>query len=272
MKSLSISDYQKVELNILKQIHDFCESRGITYFLYYGSLLGAIRHGGPIPWDDDIDIAMPRKDYDRFIREYEDSAEFRLYASERGNSVIRNARVCDVKQTEVKLKLKFTSEKTGVWVDVDALDGLYDDAQMEDWRRRRIRYYVGRMLESRRGLYWIRDSRTFGVMCKRIFKRLVFPLFRKRWLRQFYALIKRVDYETAQRCACLMVLTYGEREYIQKEWVSKRRLVDFAGIKVWVPAEAEKILESIYGDWRTPIRPDGEKYSSHYLSVSQRGA
>lgn len=60
---------QLLELRILKEIDRVCRELGITYFLDSGSVLGALRHGGFIPWDDDIDLGMPRADYDRFVAE-----------------------------------------------------------------------------------------------------------------------------------------------------------------------------------------------------------
>ena len=65
-KYLSAREVQLCELEILKQYIKFCEKHKLTYFIYAGSLLGAIRHKGFIPWDDDIDVIMPRPDYEKF--------------------------------------------------------------------------------------------------------------------------------------------------------------------------------------------------------------
>ena len=68
MKELSIQEIHEGTLGILKKIIDICDKVGVNYYLAYGSLIGAVRHGGFIPWDDDIDIAMPREDYEQFIK------------------------------------------------------------------------------------------------------------------------------------------------------------------------------------------------------------
>ena len=65
-----ISEIRAIQLDIMQDIHDFCEQNSIRYFLCAGTLIGAIRHNGYIPWDDDIDIMMPRPDYDRFMDIY----------------------------------------------------------------------------------------------------------------------------------------------------------------------------------------------------------
>jgi LPS biosynthesis protein len=73
-----IQELRSIQMGILNEVHRFCETQGITYFLSSGSLLGAVRHGGYIPWDDDIDIYMPRKDYERLLREFKDNEQFKL--------------------------------------------------------------------------------------------------------------------------------------------------------------------------------------------------
>jgi lipopolysaccharide cholinephosphotransferase len=68
MKVIKIEELKKIQLDILTEIDTFCRKNNIKYFLGFGTLLGAIRHKGYIPWDDDIDICMPRESYDRFIQ------------------------------------------------------------------------------------------------------------------------------------------------------------------------------------------------------------
>ena len=66
MGSLSLEEIKKVELDALCELDRVCKAHGLSYFLAYGTLLGALRHQGFIPWDDDVDVHMPREDYERF--------------------------------------------------------------------------------------------------------------------------------------------------------------------------------------------------------------
>lgn len=81
MKNLSIEEIKEIQLQILDEVNNFCEKEGIEYFLGYGTLIGAVRHKGYIPWDDDIDIVMKRDQYETFLSKFNSSSRiFKVYS------------------------------------------------------------------------------------------------------------------------------------------------------------------------------------------------
>lgn len=70
MRRIGNEELKKIQLDILVDVDKYCVNNNISYSLAYGTLIGAVRHKGYIPWDDDIDIIMPRTDYERFVREF----------------------------------------------------------------------------------------------------------------------------------------------------------------------------------------------------------
>lgn len=136
MTRMTTEEVQRVSLDVLRHIDEFCKAKDITYFLDAGTLIGAMRHGGFIPWDDDADVLMPRQDYDRFIREYTDGDNYRLYDPSKGNSYLPYARLCEMSKTFFGQHLPWTKESPGVGVDVFPLDGApaskeqYDDVAL----------------------------------------------------------------------------------------------------------------------------------------------
>ena len=141
MSPLTVKEIQGVLLQIMKCVHKFCIENDIKYSLDGGTLIGAIRHKGYIPWDDDIDIAIPRPYYDKFVKSFKDTNECKLLAPEKGNSYINYARVCDIKQTIGDFHTPWTKEDVGVWIDVFPIDGEAEDEDI--WKKevhRLIRY------------------------------------------------------------------------------------------------------------------------------------
>lgn len=122
----NLDELKEIELNIMKKIHTFCMEHNIKYCLCYGSLIGAIRHKGFIPWDDDIDIFMTRPEYEKFLAEfplYADSMQLEIVNHKTKRYFGRNlSKVIDtntvLKETQYK-----TDDEIGVFVDIWPVDG-----------------------------------------------------------------------------------------------------------------------------------------------------
>ena len=137
MRRATIEEYKNVVTNLLAYIDKLCKENGIQYFVFYGTLLGAIRHNGFIPWDDDIDICMLRKDYEKFLK---------LFPRENGRYSILHwrtskqyaasfAKVCDNTLT-MKIRGGYWFDHYGAPVDVFPLDKIPDNANIDEVYRK----------------------------------------------------------------------------------------------------------------------------------------
>ena len=121
---LSPEEVKSRELEILVYFASVCEKHGLTYFLSYGSLLGAVRHKGFIPWDDDIDVSMPRPDYERFAQVIagEKSDRFKAMLPENKAYPYHYIKIVDLQTELVEDELDLPADM-GLWIDVFPLDG-----------------------------------------------------------------------------------------------------------------------------------------------------
>ena len=139
MKKLSIEEIRKTELDLLCWFDTFCRERELTYVLCGGTLLGAVRHKGFIPWDDDIDVLMPRNDYDKLLAMGGFHEEYRRFVSWRtGEIVYPFIKLMDMR-TEVREKYMSGNLVSHVWMDIFPFDGMPDDDRYIRRRFRQIR-------------------------------------------------------------------------------------------------------------------------------------
>lgn len=143
-----ISDKMKkiwnVELAILDEVERICKKHQLTYFLVHGSLLGAVRHKGFIPWDDDLDLAMPRVDYDRFVQiaPKELSENLSLHTPETDPDLFWGAlaRIRDRRTTGMEAKDLGHQGNLGIWIDILPLDVCTMDEKKFAHKQKRIRH------------------------------------------------------------------------------------------------------------------------------------
>ena len=130
MKEITVKEIRSICLEIMQDVHEFCVRTGLRYSLGCGSLIGAVRHKGFIPWDDDIDILMPRPDYEQFCHTYSSTKGFVCMSYAKGSYWSAYARVCDTKRTYVHSPFPMGLETLGVWIDVLPIDGAEDDEEV----------------------------------------------------------------------------------------------------------------------------------------------
>ena len=130
IKYLSMDEIKSVELEILKYIHNFCIENDIKYFLNYGTLIGAVRHKGFIPWDDDIDICMFRKDYEKFIDLFsKDDGIYKILSLETDDKYYNNFMKVINSKTKIEDERNYKTYDLGIFVDIFPIDS-FDDLKL----------------------------------------------------------------------------------------------------------------------------------------------
>lgn len=126
MKELTLKEIQGIGLDILKDVHEFCCNNHIKYSIFYGTLIGAVRHKGFIPWDDDIDIIMPRDDFEKFCDTYSSKEGYSLLKPRQ--NYLAFARIYDTKRTTSETILPDAPIRgLGVSIDIFPVDKVSDE-------------------------------------------------------------------------------------------------------------------------------------------------
>lgn len=259
-RELTLDDKKKASLDVLFYFHDYCVKNELVYFLAYGTLIGAVRHKGFIPWDDDIDIYMPRPDYERFLGSYKNNGSFRLITcSNDERYMLPWPKLLNEKTARIIGNGEVDS--TGIGIDLFPLDGLPDNiGQAEKAFLKnndlflnivnRFAYYMNLPSD---GLF-NKARRITGLLMYKtgILKKLALKCCRTDYC---------VDYDTAEKLTCVAGNYSGKMRVLEKKWF-KEVLVPFENGSFYIPEGYDGVLRAFYGDYMK-LPSEEQRVSTH---------
>jgi lipopolysaccharide cholinephosphotransferase len=247
----------QVVLECFKQFLDICEKNQLKYYFIYGSLLGAVRHGGFIPWDDDIDILMPREDYELFIKYAKNELKppYVIQTSDCtdefccGFSRIRNSETTALIKGQWSNKTKMN---LGIFIDIFPADSCPDNVL-----KRFVHKIVARILNvsSNSVMFDLtlrpNDLKELSINIIRRILRVIPPQTIVSWRDKWIAMYNGKN----QKQIGALTLEYHKSSGIwDADLFKESLLVPFEHYKVLIPMGYEKILEKTYGNWKTPVK------------------
>ena len=262
-----INEYQAEELELLKIFIALCEKLGLRYYLACGSVLGAVKYGGFIPWDDDIDVCLPREDYEIFVKEapkhlpphlflqnYKTDPQFPSLTSK-----IRNSDTAWIEEGVAHLDINH-----GIYLDVFPIDGYpktkeeqaaFEKKKMHFERIRAISYKQKFNFKAVRTNMVLLANKLFGMYSSSAEN-----------IANYEAFISSYPTESSD-VWCNHGNWQGVLEYASKSQYGKGAKATFEGIEVIIPENYDEYLTQKYGDWRSDPLPEKQK-THHSVRVA----
>lgn len=262
MKEITQEENKKILIEMMQEIHDYCEKNNLRYSLAYGTLLGCIRHKGFIPWDDDIDIMMPRRDFDLFAANF-NQASNKLKLLCLNNSPEYNLLAAKVINTDTLLIEDVESPiELGVYVDVFITDYLPENERRRNRTLRKLkrlrREYVLKTVKIRKGRAFCKNAVLFFA---HIFLK---PISTHSIISKMDRISREASPAETDKCGALASFAYEKKEIMKSEWFNQYELGVFEERKFYIPVAYDKILTNLYGDYMTP--PPKELQESHHVN------
>ena len=261
MKELTLEEAKKIMIEILDDVSTFCDNHSIEYFLSSGTLLGAIRHKGFIPWDDDIDIEIPRQDYLKFIKLYKKQGKYSLVCPTDANGYLFHTKVYDNRTVKFEQGVDYERfQPLGVDVDIFVIDGQPDDEHYDDFKRITLRNielnhrlslcvapYQGRNLWRRLCQFYWKHVGKDVLINEYLYNATLYP------------------YETSSHAGPADVYSEFNSRHLKSVYAG-RILVEFEGKKYWAPSRYDEYLRDLYGDYMQ-LPPEDQRYTHHKNNV-----
>lgn len=252
---------KQIEMDLLKTFISICQELNLRYYVIGGTLLGAVRHKGFIPWDDDIDVAMPRADYEIWIKKAQDLIDKDHYFVQTFLSdpyyPANFAKLRNCKTTFIESSLRNLNINHGAYIDVFPLD--YYPQKIDVFKLKQF------CLTSKITQAYDTDAISYSKSKKIIRKLASIPVFGTPFdaVKKREKLYKSVTHGKllANHCGA-----WGIKEVVPAEWYGEGKTLKFEGIDVSVPQKYHSWLHRVYGDYMK-LPPEEKRVTHHYTEV-----
>lgn len=259
-KAINLEELKKIELDILIKFASYCDNNNLRYYLACGTLIGAVRYQGFIPWDDDIDVTMPRSDYEKFLQlsagRIAEDIDVLTYQN-KPNYIYPFAKAVNNKTILIE---KDYGEKysIGVYIDIFPVDGVPENLEKFTKNIKKINFYR-KMIDF--SIVPIKKGKMPGSVLVKV---ILFPICRVIGHHYFTEsldhLVKRYDFEEAQQVA--QIVWADSFAAVSKEEYIKQVQLEFESEKFNVSSNYDECLTKIYGDYMK-LPPVEERISHH---------
>ncbi|MBR6559013.1 MAG: LicD family protein [Clostridia bacterium] len=265
MKELNLQEIKEVEFNILKVFDAFCKENNIKYYLAHGTLLGAIRYKKFIPWDDDIDVLIPREDYNRLVATFKDDDRYKLFAYEKNPDFrFPFGKLCDM--TTKKVEPADNGVELGLDIDLFPLDVWDDDLEKAKKEARKIKKNMGHLALSK-----LEKSQDQSPL-KRAIKTLLIRLCKMKGSGHYIEKIQKASYrkdvKEKKYIGCKAWCVYGEKGIIPARAFAETMEIEFEGEMFPAPAGYDEYLTCLFGDYLP--EPPEEKRKTHHVFTAYK--
>ena len=258
MRKLNEKQQKEIQLNILESFVNFCNENHIQYSLGGGTLLGAVRHNGYIPWDDDIDVMMPRKDYEVFLTKYKNN-NFEILDYETVKDYYYPfAKIVDKRTKLIEHNYKHI-EKMGIYIDVFPIDYLPSNSN-------KIAKIFSKYKKYDKAITFYRTEgsiKNSTSVLKKILKIITYCYYKNRLICKMY--IKKMNNlglkEKSEYVACISG-RYLEKEIMPATYIENYVDASFERLKCKIPSGYDLYLTKHYGNYME-LPPKEKQIAGH---------